>query len=108
MDEVFINHEADPYVLDIDGTLDLAGLNLQPASIVINKSVTFLSQTADSSWLTGADSTQVGVCSKRALVDAQTCKTKRSPADIQQNFSARYCCWKHGKPLTHLRDPCHR
>ncbi len=39
MGEVFINQEADPYVLEIDGTLDLAGLNLQPASIVINRSV---------------------------------------------------------------------
>ncbi len=54
MSEVFINHEADPYVLETDGTLDPAGLNLQPASIVINKSVTLLSQTADS-WLVGAD-----------------------------------------------------
>ena len=42
MIEVFINHEAHPYVLETDGTLDLAELNLQPASIVINMSVTLL------------------------------------------------------------------
>ena len=40
MDEVYINQEADPYVLQTDGTLNLAGLNLQPASIVINRSAT--------------------------------------------------------------------
>ena len=40
MDEVFINQEADPYVLEADGTLDLAALQLQPSSIVINRSVT--------------------------------------------------------------------
>ena len=39
MIEIFINHEAHPYVLETDGTLDLAELNLQPASIVIDKSV---------------------------------------------------------------------
>ena len=40
MDEVFINQEADPYVLEADGTLDLAALQLQPGRIVINRSVT--------------------------------------------------------------------
>lgn len=30
MEEVFINQEADPYVLEVDGTLDLAALQLQP------------------------------------------------------------------------------
>ena len=40
MDEVFVNQEADPYVLEADGTLDLAALQLQPGSIVINRSVT--------------------------------------------------------------------
>ena len=40
MDEVFINQEEDPYVLEADGTLDLAALQLQPGSIVINRSVT--------------------------------------------------------------------
>ncbi|KAA6428922.1 MAG: hypothetical protein FRX49_01032 [Trebouxia sp. A1-2] len=60
MNEVFINQEADPYVSEIDGTLDLAGLNLQPASIVINR--------------------------KKGLVDAQTSKTKRTFADIQQHI----------------------
>lgn len=44
MNEVFINQEADPYILEIDGTLDLAGLNLQPASIVINRSVITLTR----------------------------------------------------------------
>jgi len=39
MDEVFINQEANPYVLEVDGTLDLAGLQLQPGSIVINRSI---------------------------------------------------------------------
>ncbi|DBA74113.1 TPA: hypothetical protein ACH3X1_010920 [Trebouxia sp. C0004] len=58
MEEVFINQEADPYVLEVDGRLDLAALQLQPAGIVIN--------------------------SKKGLVDAQTSKTKRSFADIQQ------------------------
>ncbi len=73
-------------MLETDGTLDLAGLDLQPASIVINKSVTLQFQFADSSWLPGANSKQVGVCSKKGLVDARTCKTKRSFADIQQNI----------------------
>ena len=40
MDEVFINQDADPYVLEADGTLDLAALQLQPGTIVINGSVT--------------------------------------------------------------------
>lgn len=40
MEEVFINQETDPYVLEVDGMLDLAALQLQPASIVINRSVT--------------------------------------------------------------------
>ncbi|KAL0032629.1 hypothetical protein WJX77_011465 [Trebouxia sp. C0004] len=62
MEEVFINQEADPYVLEVDGRLDLAALQLQPAGIVIN--------------------------SKKGLVDAQTSKTKRSFADIQQKA---YC-----------------
>lgn len=42
MEEVFINQEADPYVLEVDGRLDLSALELQPASIVINRSVTNL------------------------------------------------------------------
>ncbi len=105
MSEVFINHEADPYVLEIDGTLDLAGLNLQPASIVINKSVTILSQTADSSWPTGADSKQVGVCSKKGLVDAQTCKTKRSLADIQQNVLHDTAAGSKASPLNIFGTP---
>ncbi|KAL0049273.1 hypothetical protein WJX82_010161 [Trebouxia sp. C0006] len=57
MEEVFINQETDAYVLEVDGRLDLAALQLQPASIVIN--------------------------SKKGLVDAQTSKTKRTFADIQ-------------------------
>lgn len=40
MDEVFINQEADPYVLEADGTLDLAALQLRPGTVVINGSVT--------------------------------------------------------------------
>jgi len=39
MDKVFVNQEASPYVLEENGTLDLAELQLQPASIVINRSV---------------------------------------------------------------------
>ncbi len=84
--EVFINQEADPCVLEIDGTLDLAALNLHPASIVINRSVTMPIQMPDSSWSTGADLQHVGKCSKKGLVDAQTCKTKRRFADIQQDI----------------------
>lgn len=38
--EVYIDREADPYVLETDGTLDLAGLSLQQASIAINRSAT--------------------------------------------------------------------
>ncbi|KAL0044918.1 hypothetical protein WJX82_002017 [Trebouxia sp. C0006] len=73
MDEVYINQEADPYVLEIDGILDLAGLNLQPASIVINR--------------------------KRGLVDAQTSKTKRSFADIQQNVLHDFVAGSKAHPL---------
>ncbi|DBA75751.1 TPA: hypothetical protein ACH3X1_010162 [Trebouxia sp. C0004] len=36
MDEVFINQEVDPYVIEADGTLDVAALQLQPATVVIN------------------------------------------------------------------------
>ena len=39
MEEVFINQETDPYVIEVDGTLDLAALQLQPATVVINGSV---------------------------------------------------------------------
>ena len=39
VDEVFINQEADPYVIEADGTLDIAALQLQPATVVINGSV---------------------------------------------------------------------
>ncbi|KAL0044013.1 hypothetical protein WJX82_002191 [Trebouxia sp. C0006] len=60
VDEVFVNQKADPYVLEVDGTLDLAALQLQPGSIVIN--------------------------SKKGLVDVQTSKTKRLFADIQQKI----------------------
>ena len=40
MEEVFINEEARPYILEADGTLDLGALRLQPSSIAINGSVT--------------------------------------------------------------------
>ena len=36
MEKVYINQEADPYVIEVDGTLDLAALQLQPATVVIN------------------------------------------------------------------------
>ena len=39
MEEVFINQETDPYVIEVNGTLDLAALQLQPATVVINGSV---------------------------------------------------------------------
>jgi hypothetical protein len=39
MKEVYIKDRVDPYVLEVDGTLDLAPLQLQPPSIVINRSV---------------------------------------------------------------------
>ena len=39
MEEVFVNQKADPYVLKVDGRLDLAALQLQPASIIITRSV---------------------------------------------------------------------
>ncbi|KAL0018074.1 hypothetical protein WJX77_001729 [Trebouxia sp. C0004] len=59
MNEVYINQEAEPCVLEVDETLDLVGLNLQPANIVTN--------------------------SKRGLVDSQSGQTKRRFADIQQD-----------------------
>ena len=39
MEEVSTNQEADLYELEVDGRLDLAAIQLQPASIVINRSV---------------------------------------------------------------------
>ena len=39
MEEVFINQEAEPYVIEADATLDVAVLQLQPATVVINGSV---------------------------------------------------------------------
>lgn len=39
MKEVYIKDRVDPYVLEVDGILDLAPLQLQPPSIVINRSV---------------------------------------------------------------------
>ena len=38
MQEVFINQEGCPYVLDADGSIDLSLLELKPATIVINRS----------------------------------------------------------------------
>ncbi|KAL0049592.1 hypothetical protein WJX82_005570 [Trebouxia sp. C0006] len=37
MKEVYIKDRVDPYVLEVDGILDLAPLQLQPPSIVINR-----------------------------------------------------------------------
>ena len=37
--EVFVNKETIPYVIEADGTLDVAALQLQPATVVINGSV---------------------------------------------------------------------
>lgn len=88
MEEVFINQEADPYVLEVDGRLDLSALELQPASIVIN--------------------------SKKSLVDAQTSKTKRTFMDIQQKVLHDGTAGSKANPLivsgTHVagaaqRDP---
>ena len=39
MDEVFVNQEVEPYVIEADGILDVAALQLQPATFVINGSV---------------------------------------------------------------------
>ena len=39
MYEVFVNQEANPYVIEADGTLDIAALQLQPATVVNNGSV---------------------------------------------------------------------
>ena len=39
MKEFFINDVVEPYVLEVDSTLDLAPVQLQPPSIVINRSV---------------------------------------------------------------------
>ncbi|DBA70146.1 TPA: hypothetical protein ACH3X2_012199 [Trebouxia sp. C0005] len=58
MDEVFINQEADPHVIEADGTLDIAALQLQPATVVIN--------------------------GKKGLVDVQTSKTKRTFAQLRE------------------------
>ena len=38
-EEVFMNQDQEPYVLETDGSLNLAALQLQPATIVINRSV---------------------------------------------------------------------
>ena len=56
MDEVFINQEADPYVLEADGTLDLAALQLHPGSIVINGSVTMSTSSCRQKLVIGTDS----------------------------------------------------
>lgn len=55
MDEVYINQEAYPYVLESDGTLDVAALQLQSATIVINRLATRPLQVADGSWPIGTD-----------------------------------------------------
>ena len=97
MDEVYINQEADPYVLETDGTLDLAGLNLQPASIVINRLATTLTVNCKQQlrdW-----KSHIKTCRKRGLVDAQTSKTKRSFADIQQNVLRDSAAGSMGHPL---------
>ena len=36
MDKVFIHGEEHPYVIEADGTFDIATLQLQPATVVIN------------------------------------------------------------------------
>ena len=83
MDEVYINQEADPSVLETDGTLDLAWLNVQPASIVINRLATSSTVSSSYKWVTRC---QISTCAGRGLVDAQTSKTKQSFTDIQQNL----------------------
>lgn len=97
VDKVYINQDADPYVLEMDSTLDLAGLNLQPASIVINRLVTSLTVTCKQQlrdWLS-----HVGTCRKRGLVDAQTSKTKRTFAHIQQNVLHNFVAGSMDQPL---------
>jgi len=97
MDEVYINQEADPYVLETDGILDLAGLNLQPASIVINRLAT--SSTANCKLQLRDWMSHVDTCRKKGLVDAQTSKTKRSFADIQQNVLRDFVAGSKAHPL---------
>ena len=82
MDEVFINQEADPYVIEADGTLDVAALQLQPATVVINGSVITL--TSSCRRPTGAELFHGALCSKKGLVDVQTSKTKRTFAELQE------------------------
>ena len=55
MDEVFINQEADPYVIEADGTLDVAALQLQPATVVINGSVITPTSSCTQNWPIGTD-----------------------------------------------------
>ena len=84
MDEVFINQEADPYVLDANGTLDVAVLQLQPATVGINGSVVTPTQVADKNWPIGTDLFHGALCSKKGLVDVKTSKTKRTLAELQE------------------------
>ena len=55
MDKVFVNQELDPYVIEADGTFDVAALQLQPATVVINGSVITPLQVADRSWPIGTE-----------------------------------------------------
>lgn len=55
MDGLFIKQETIAYVLEADGTLDLAALQLQPASIVINRSAMTITPSCIQWWLSGPD-----------------------------------------------------
>ena len=48
-----MNLEMDPYVIEVDGTLDVAALQLQPATVVINGSV--ITCTLHRNWPIGTD-----------------------------------------------------
>ncbi|DBB05369.1 TPA: hypothetical protein ACH3X3_010586 [Trebouxia sp. C0006] len=76
MDEVYINQEADSYVMEADGTLDLGVLQLQPGTIAIN--------------------------GKKVLVEMQTSRAKRTFADIQQKVLQITTAGSEANPL-HIR-----
>ena len=94
MDEVYINQEADPYVLEIDGILDLAGLNLQPASIVINRSAT--SPTVSSSYSRGTGCHVLTYAGRGVWWMLRQAK----PSRALQTFSRMFCTtlWLVARP----------
>ena len=82
---VYINREADPYVLETDGTLYLAGLSLQPASIVINRSAT--SSTVSSNYSTGTGCHMLWYAGRGAWWMPR----QANPSGASQTFSRMFC-----------------